>query len=157
MFSVVLFFQHLSLVRPRGLQMSQKDTAWLRHVTKSASADDETGSFTCHDLFFSLCCVTGQALNTLKRIRIPPVVLFWLTLACCLLSTWTRKHRLTTTIRKGEQVETIDPASALHVMLGSKFDSYFRLWLRRRRRNGGAFRTDQPLPDGQSGRWPACR
>ena len=37
----------------------EKGTARMAHVTKNASADYETGSFTCHDVFLSLGSVTG--------------------------------------------------------------------------------------------------
>ena len=58
----------------------------------------------------------------------------------------TGKNRLTTTVDKGDHFETIDPAPALHVMHGCDFNSDVRLRLRLRR-NGGAFRPDQPFPD----------
>lgn len=54
----------------------REGTAWMGHVTKSASDNGEAGSFTCHDFFSPLCHVARRDPNTLDFIRIPPAVVF---------------------------------------------------------------------------------
>jgi hypothetical protein len=51
----------------------EKDTARTGHVTKSASADYETGSFVWHEVFFSPCSPAEHIHNNSKPKLIPPV------------------------------------------------------------------------------------
>jgi hypothetical protein len=56
--------------------MSQNETAWLGHMTKSASADYEKGSLMRHEVFFSLCAISAQVLNSFEISEIPLVEIF---------------------------------------------------------------------------------